>query len=206
MLIHHLLPSPRHSHTFSSISSFWVGKLCRAPNENKAEPGATDHETETRSAPGADETERQRESDGFFGRARQLGLPAMFAQGGLQLRVSSGREKREREREIERCGALPGGTLRGAPPDARRKRDSSTDHRLLDFTDYFFLLCVSQRGRGELVVQAISVPSFGFQGSPSGGRLLGVPCCCVEGSNHPGLHDGDTAVRFRAFHNLVDTF
>ena len=66
-------------------------------NENKAEPGATDHET--RSAWRGRETERERESDGFFGRARQLGLPAMFAQGGLQLRVSSGREKRERQRE-----------------------------------------------------------------------------------------------------------
>ena len=207
MLIHHILPSPRHSHT-SSISSFWVGKLGREMKTrlNRARPTTRRRRGARLARERETERERERESDGVFGRACQLGLPAMFAQGGLQLRVSSGREKREREREIKRFGALPGVTLRGAPPDARRKRDSSTDHRLLDFTDYFFLLCVSQRGRGELVVQAISVPSFGFQGSPSGGRLLGVPCCCVEGSNHPGLHDGDTAVRFRAFHNLVDTF
>ena len=74
-----------------------------------------------RGAPGAGERDRdretERESDGVFGRARQLGLPAMFAQGGLQLRVSSGREN-ERDRERKRCGALPGVTLRGAPPDA----------------------------------------------------------------------------------------
>ena len=49
MLIYHLLPSPRHSHT-SSISSFW-GLENWAEPQNKAEPpGATEHETESRSA------------------------------------------------------------------------------------------------------------------------------------------------------------
>ena len=68
-------------------------------NEIKAEPGDRPRDgDEERAWRGR---ERQRESDGFFGRARQLGLPAMFAQGGLQLRVSSGREN-ERDRERER--------------------------------------------------------------------------------------------------------
>ena len=80
----------------------------------------------------ARERETERENDGVFGRARQLGLPAMFAQGGLQLRVSSGREN-ERDRERKRCGALPGVTLRGAPPDARRKRDTNIEkERFID--------------------------------------------------------------------------
>ena len=35
-------------------------------NENKAEPGATDHETETRSAPGAGERQRGREKAMVF--------------------------------------------------------------------------------------------------------------------------------------------
>ena len=69
-------------------------------NENKAEPGRDRPRDEERAWRGR-ERQRQRESDGVFGRARQLGLPAMFAQGGLQLRVSSGR-KNERDRERER--------------------------------------------------------------------------------------------------------
>ena len=56
---HHLLPSPRHSHT-SSISSFW-GLESWAEPQNKAEPGAvTEHETETRSAWGARDRESER--------------------------------------------------------------------------------------------------------------------------------------------------
>ena len=62
MLIHHLLPSPRHSHT-SSISSFWVGKLGREM-KTRRNPGATDHET--RSAPGAGERDRDREKAMVF--------------------------------------------------------------------------------------------------------------------------------------------
>ena len=56
---HHLLPSPRHSHT-SSISSFWVGKLGRA--KIRLNPGATEHEdgNEERLAR-ARATERERE-------------------------------------------------------------------------------------------------------------------------------------------------
>ena len=59
MLIHHLLPSPRHSHTSSSISSFWVGKLGRA--KIRLNPGATEHEdgNEERLAR-ARETEREK--------------------------------------------------------------------------------------------------------------------------------------------------
>ena len=41
MPIHHLLPSPCHSHT-SSISSFWVGKLGK--EMKRRNPVATEHE------------------------------------------------------------------------------------------------------------------------------------------------------------------
>ena len=113
---------------------------------------------------------------------------------------------RERERE---SGALLGVTLCGAPPrreNRERERlveptDRPIDHRLLNVLTSFVLFCFLQRGRGqdEVIVQAFSVPSVGFQGSPSGGRLLGVPRCCVEGEDHPWLRDCDTAVWFRAF-------
>merc|ERR1711907_640044 len=99
--------------------------------------------TATRSAWRGRDREREKESDGVLGRARQLRLPTMAAQGGLQLR-------------------------RG-------------------------------RGKDEVIVQAFSVPSAGFQGSPSGGRVPGAPCCCVESEDYPCLRDGDTAVCFRSF-------
>ena len=206
---HHLLPSPRHSHT-SSISSFWVGKLGRA--KIRRNPGAT--RTRKRGAPGACARDRERESDGVLGRARQLRLPTMAAQGGLHLRVSSRREKRQVERERLKGGALLGVTLCGAPPrrekrERERKRDLSTDRPidqcLLGLLTSFVLLCILQRGRGkdEVIISSFSVPSAGFQGSQARGRVLGVPCCCFEGEDHPWLRDGDTAVWFRSFCNAL---
>ena len=54
----------------------------------------------------------------------------MAAQGGLQLRVSWGREKREDEREAERYWALRFAELR---PDARREREKQKEaHRPTD--------------------------------------------------------------------------
>ena len=97
--------------------------------QNKAEPNTR---TETRSAWRGRDREREKESDGVLGRARQLRLPTMAAQGGLHLRVSSRREKRqverERERERERLkgGALLGVTLCGAPPQ-REKTERDTE-------------------------------------------------------------------------------
>ena len=132
----------------------------------------------------------------------------MAAQGGLQLRVSSRRvEKRQDEREAERYRALRFAELH---PDARRERererlveptDRPIDHRLLGLLTSFVLLCILQRGRGqdEVIVQAFSVPSAGFQGSPSGGRVPGALCCCVESEDYSRLRDGNTAVCFRAF-------
>merc|ERR1711907_298904 len=103
--------------------------------------------TETRSAWRGRDREREKESDGVLGRARQLRLPTMAAQGGLHLR-------------------------RG-------------------------------RGQDEVIISSFSVPSFGFQGSPSRGRVPGAPRSCFEVEDHPWLRDGDTAVRFRAFCILV---
>ena len=138
MPIHHLLPSPRHSHT-SSISSFFNWKT--GQSQDKAEPGRDRTRGRSRGAPGARARDRERESDGVLGRARQLRLPTMAAQGGLHLRVSWGREKREDERERLKGGALLGVTLCGAPPrreKRERERDLSNranartiDHRLL---------------------------------------------------------------------------
>ena len=91
--------------------------------QNKAEPNTR---TETRSAWRGRDREREKESDGVLGRARQLRLPTMAAQGGLQLRVSSRREKRE----DERGGALLSVTLRGAPP--RREKREREKERLVD--------------------------------------------------------------------------
>ena len=97
-----------------------IGKLGRA--KIRRNPGATEHEDgdEERLAR---TRQRERESDGVLGRARQLRLPTMAAQGGLQLRVSWGREKREDEREAERYWALRFAELR---PDARRERERET--------------------------------------------------------------------------------
>ena len=93
------------------------------------------------------------------------------------------REERERERQT------------------RRPTDRPIDHCLLGLLTSFVLLCILQRGRGqdEVIVQAFSVPSVGFQGSPSGGRVPGAPCCCFEGEDYSRLRDGDTAVCFRSF-------
>ena len=180
--------------------------------QSKAEPGCDRTRGRSRGAPGACARDRERESDGVLGRARQLRLPTMAAQGGLQLRVSSRRvEKRQDEREAERYRALRFAELH---PDARRERererlveptDRPIDHRLLGLLTSFVLLCILQRGRGqdEVIISSFSVPSAGFQGSSSGGRLLGVPRCCVEGENHPWLRNCDTAVWFRAVCNRL---
>ena len=141
------------------------------PEPQKAEPNTR---TETRSAWRGRDRERERESDGVLGRARQLRLPTMAAQGGLQLRVSSGaknektREMRSvteryatrssaptREEREKESGALLGVTLCGAPPRREKtkretERGSSTEgptyHCLLGLLTSSFLLCVSQRG------------------------------------------------------------
>ena len=87
--------------TPSASPHFW---LKTGQSQDKAEPGCDrtrdgDEERLTR----ARARERERESDGVLGRARQLRLPTMAAQGGLQLRVSSRRvETRQDEREAER--------------------------------------------------------------------------------------------------------
>ena len=107
-----------------------VGKLAGAPK--KAEPNTR---TETRSAWRGRDRERERGSDGVLGRARQLRLPTMAAQGGLHLRVSWGREKREDERDAERYWALCFAELR---PDARRERE-----RLVEPTDRSIITCLS---------------------------------------------------------------
>ena len=125
-----------------------------AEPQNKAEPGRdrTRDGDEERLARAREN--RERESDGVLGRARQLRLPTMAAQGGLHLRVSSRREKRQVERESERAErywALRFAELR---PDARREKernrkrliDRRTDHCLLNVLTSYFLLCVSQRG------------------------------------------------------------
>ena len=89
------------------------------PEPQNKEPNTT----ETRSAWRGRDREREKESDGVLGRARQLRLPTMAAQGGLHLRVSSRRrEKRQVERERLKGGALLGVTLCGAPP-RREKRE-----------------------------------------------------------------------------------
>ena len=58
----------------------------------------------------------------------------MAAQGGLQLRVSWGREKREDERERLKGGALLGVMLRGAPPrrEKREREKQKEAHRPTD--------------------------------------------------------------------------
>jgi len=130
MLIYHLLPSPRHSHT-SSISSFFNWKTGQSPKISGTRARPTTR-TESRSAWRGRDRKTERHSDGVLGRARQLRLPTMAAQGGLHLRVSSRREKRqverERERERERLkgGALLGVTLCGAPPQ-REKTERETE-------------------------------------------------------------------------------
>ena len=97
------------------------------------------------------------------------------------------REERERERQT------------------RRPTDRPIDHCLLGLLTSFVLLCILQRGRGqdEVIVQAFSVPSAGFQGSPSGGRVPEILCCCVESEDYSRLRDGNTAVCFRAFCGVV---
>ena len=99
--------------------------------QNKAEPNTR---TETRSAWRGRDREREKESDGVLGRARQLRLPTMAAQGGLHLRVSSRRRRKttSREREAERRSVTGRYALRSsAPTREERKREtergSSTD-------------------------------------------------------------------------------
>ena len=202
---------------------FFFSSLSRLPSDLSDKPARhrivmiPDHagrdvprwRTNRRVAPGARERERERErakeSDGVLGRARQLWLPTMAAQGGLQLRVSSRREKREDERErrrvTERYATRSSATTRERERETHRPTDRPIDHCLLGLLTSFVLLCILQRGRGqdEVIVQAFSVPSAGFQGSPSGGRVPGAPCCCVESEDYPCLRDGDTAVCFRSF-------
>ena len=133
MLIHHLLPSPTPFSHLQHLQNFgW--KTGRSPKVRR-NPVATEHEdgVEERLAR-ARETERERGSDGVLGRARQLRLPTMAAQGGLHLRVSSRRRRKttSREREAERRSVTGRYALRSsAPTREERKREtergSSTD-------------------------------------------------------------------------------
>ena len=97
------------------------------PEPQNKEPNTT----ETRSAWRGRDREREKESDGVLGRARQLRLPTMAAQGGLHLRVSSRPSKNEKTRErAERYWALRFAELR---PDARRQREKQKEaHRPTD--------------------------------------------------------------------------
>ena len=177
MLIHHLLPSPRHSHTFSSISSFWVGKT--GQSQDKAEPGRDPNTRRKRGAPGACARDREREGKRWCswtcssttaaddGCTRRTTPSSEF-----EARKTTSRErKREREREAERRGVTGRYALRSSAPtredrERNRKRliDRRTDHCLLNVLTSSVLLCILQRGRGkdEVIVQAFSVPSFGF--------------------------------------------
>ena len=125
------LPTP-FSHLQHLLILGW--KTGQSPKIRR-NPGATEHEdgNEERLAR-ARETERERGSDGVLGRARQLRLPTMAAQGGLHLRVSWGREKREDERERLKGGALLGVTLCGAPPrrETREREKQKEAHRPKD--------------------------------------------------------------------------
>ena len=107
-------------------------KIRRNPGGDRTRDGNEERLSRARER----ERERAKESDGVLGRARQLRLPTMAAQGGLQLRVSSRREKRqverEREREAERRSVTGRYALRSsAPTREERKREtergSSTD-------------------------------------------------------------------------------
>ena len=98
-----------------------------AEPQNKAEPGRDRTRGPRRGAPGA--CARDRESDGVVGRARQLRLPTMAAQGGLQLRVSSRREKREDERERRSV------TGRYATRSSTPTREERERERLVEPTD-----------------------------------------------------------------------
>ena len=73
--------------------------------------------------------QRERDSDGVLGRARQLRMPKMAAQVGLQLRVSWGREKREDERE--RRSVTERYALRSSAPT----REERERERLVEPTD-----------------------------------------------------------------------
>ena len=169
MLIYHLLPSPRHSHT-SSISSFWVGKT--GQSQDKAEPGRDPNTRRKRGAPGACARDRERERKRW---CSWTCSSTAAADDGCTRRTTpssefGARKTRRREREAERYWALRFAELR---PDARRQRererlveptDRPIDHRLLGLLTSSVLLCILQRGRGkdEVIVQAFSVPSFGF--------------------------------------------
>ena len=91
----------------------------------------------------------------------------MAAQGGLQLRVSSGASGRDKR--------YAGGA---EPPGA------PTDRSALVWIADLVSFRVVQRGRGEVelggLFQARPVPPLGFQGSKARGRVLGAPRCCVE--------------------------
>ena len=155
MLIHHLLPSPRHSHTSSSISSFWVGKLGREMKSrlNRARPTtrrrrgarlARERETET-------ETERKR---WFFWTCSSTGAAGEVCTRRTTASSEFGaRKTTSREREAERRSVTGRYALRSSAPtredkERNRKRliDRRTDHCLLHVLTSYFLLCVSQRG------------------------------------------------------------
>ena len=87
---------------FSHLQDLLILGWKTGQSQDKAEPGRDPNTRRKRGAPGARAQEREKESDGVLGRARQLRLPTMAAQGGLHLRVSWGREKREDERDAER--------------------------------------------------------------------------------------------------------
>ena len=120
--------STAFSTPFSHLQHLLILGWKTGQSQDKAEPGRDPNTRRKRGAPGACARDRERGRDGVLGRARQLRLPTMAAQGGLQLRVSSRRRRKTRRRE--RGGALLSVTLRGAPPrreKRERKRDSSTD-------------------------------------------------------------------------------
>ena len=136
----------------------------------------------------------------------------MAADDGCTRRIiaSSKFEAAEKNDKTSRESVTGRYTLRGAPPrrekrererETCRPNDRPIDHRLLGLLTSFVLLCILQRGRGQdkVIVQAFSVPSAGFQGSPSGGRVPEILCCCVESEDYSRLRDGNTAVCFRAF-------
>ena len=72
-------------------------------------------------------------------------------------------------------------TRSSAPTQEEREKerlvepnDRPTDQCLLGLLTSSVLFCILQRGRGqdEVIISSFSVPSVGFQGSPSRGRLL----------------------------------
>ena len=116
---HHLLPSPRHSHT-SSISSFLGWKTGR----DKAEPVRDQHETVTRERLArARETERKRWCSWTCS-------STTAADNGCTRRITASSKfeaAAKNEKTRERGGALLSVTLRGAPPRREREKERLID-------------------------------------------------------------------------------